>query len=200
VKAGGVRGVPAAARVADVGRRHRALGCHTRSTRSRTRPGRGRAFPLPHVGRDAAASRDRAGTRSFAFAACSACSRSSTPRCTSPTSSPSITSSPSMRSRRRSSAPVHHAGLPAFVLLVPLAVTSTAGWIRRLGGRRWQQLHRLAYVSAGAGVVHYYALVKADTTRPWRYAAIVALLLSARAWVALRRRWPVAGTRNSGES
>ena len=83
-------------------------------------------------------------------------------------------------------------GFTGFVLMVPLAITSTTGWIRRLGGRRWQQLHRLAYVSAVAGVVHYYALVKADTTRPWRYAAIVALLLAARAWYAVRRRWAVA--------
>jgi sulfoxide reductase heme-binding subunit YedZ len=78
-------------------------------------------------------------------------------------------------------------GFAAFVLLVPLAVTSTAGWVRRLGGRRWQQLHRLVYVAAAAGVVHYWALVKADTTRPWRYAAIVAVLLGARVWFARQR-------------
>ena len=77
-------------------------------------------------------------------------------------------------------------GLTAFVLLVPLAVTSTAGWVRRLGGRKWQQLHRLVYAAAAAGVVHYWALVKADTTRPWRYAAIVAVLLGVRVWFALR--------------
>jgi sulfoxide reductase heme-binding subunit YedZ len=77
-------------------------------------------------------------------------------------------------------------GMTAFVLLVPLAVTSTAGWIRRLGGRRWQGLHRLVYPAAALAVVHYWALVKADTTRPWRYAAIVAALLGARAWSALR--------------
>jgi sulfoxide reductase heme-binding subunit YedZ len=78
-------------------------------------------------------------------------------------------------------------GFAAFVLLLPLAVTSTAGWVRRLGGRRWQQLHRLVYLAAAAGVVHYWALVKADTTRPWRYAAIVAVLFGARAWSALPR-------------
>src|SRR6202453_3276826 len=49
-------------------------------------------------------------------------------------------------------------GFVGFVLLVPLAITSTAGWIRRLGGRRWQMLHRLVYVSAVAGVIHYYWL------------------------------------------
>jgi sulfoxide reductase heme-binding subunit YedZ len=71
-------------------------------------------------------------------------------------------------------------GFTGFVLMVPLAITSTAGWIRRLGGRRWQRLHRLVYVSAAAGVVHYLWLVKADTTRPTRYAAILAVLLLAR--------------------
>jgi methionine sulfoxide reductase heme-binding subunit len=72
------------------------------------------------------------------------------------------------------------AGFTAFVLLVPLAVTSTAGMIRRLGGRRWQMLHRLIYVSAVAGVIHYLWLVKADKRVPMRYAAIVAVLLGAR--------------------
>jgi sulfoxide reductase heme-binding subunit YedZ len=77
------------------------------------------------------------------------------------------------------------AGFTAFVLFIPLAVTSTAGWIRRLGGKRWQMLHRLVYVSAVAGVVHYYWLVKSDITRPVFYAAIVALLLAYRAAIKL---------------
>jgi methionine sulfoxide reductase heme-binding subunit len=73
-------------------------------------------------------------------------------------------------------------GMTAFALMVPLALTSTTGWIRRLG-RRWQTLHRLAYLSAIAGVVHYWWLVKADTSRPLRYAALVGVLLAARvAW------------------
>jgi sulfoxide reductase heme-binding subunit YedZ len=72
------------------------------------------------------------------------------------------------------------AGFSAFVLLVPLAVTSTAGWIRRLGGKRWQALHRLVYVSATLGVLHYWWLVKADVSRPFAYGAIVAALLAAR--------------------
>ena len=72
------------------------------------------------------------------------------------------------------------AGFTAFVLLLPLAATSTAGMIRRLGGRRWQLLHRLVYVSATAGVIHYYWLVKADVRLPLRYAAIVAFLLASR--------------------
>jgi sulfoxide reductase heme-binding subunit YedZ len=71
-------------------------------------------------------------------------------------------------------------GFLAFVLLVPLAVTSTAGWIRRLGGKRWQALHRLIYVSAIAGVIHYLWLVKADIHKPLEYGAILAVLLLYR--------------------
>jgi sulfoxide reductase heme-binding subunit YedZ len=77
-------------------------------------------------------------------------------------------------------------GFTAFVLLLPLALTSTKGWIRRLGGRRWQALHRLVYFAAAAGVVHYWWLVKADTRRPIRYGMIVAALLLARAVWAWR--------------
>lgn len=80
------------------------------------------------------------------------------------------------------------AGFTAFVLLIPLAVTSTAGWIRRLGGKRWQMLHRLIYVSAIAGVVHYYWLVKSDVTKPVRYGAVVAFLLAYRLIVWLQDR------------
>jgi methionine sulfoxide reductase heme-binding subunit len=72
------------------------------------------------------------------------------------------------------------AGFAAFVLMTPLALTSTAGWIRRLGGRRWQLLHRLIYVSAIAGVVHFYWGVKVDETVPYRFAAVVAVLLGYR--------------------
>lgn len=68
-------------------------------------------------------------------------------------------------------------GFTAFVLLIPLALTSTAGWIRRLGGRRWQILHRAIYISAICGVIHYYWLVKSAVLRPLTYGAIVAVLL-----------------------
>lgn len=71
-------------------------------------------------------------------------------------------------------------GFLAFVLLIPLAITSTSGWIRRLGGKRWQTLHRLIYVSAIAGVVHYLWLVKKDTRKPLEYAAVLAALLLYR--------------------
>ena len=72
------------------------------------------------------------------------------------------------------------AGFTAFVLMVPLAVTSTAGWIRRLGGRRWERLHRLIYVTAIAAVAHYYWLVKSDIRLPVFYGTLVALLLAYR--------------------
>lgn len=71
-------------------------------------------------------------------------------------------------------------GLTGLVLLVPLAITSTTGWIRRLGGKRWQALHRLIYFSAIAGVIHYLWLVKADTRKPLEYGAILAVLLLYR--------------------
>jgi sulfoxide reductase heme-binding subunit YedZ len=76
---------------------------------------------------------------------------------------------------------------------VPLALTSTQGWIRRLGGRRWQALHRLVYGAAAAGVIHYWWLVKADTRRPIRYAVIVGILLLARVVWAWRAK--LAGVR-----
>lgn len=79
-------------------------------------------------------------------------------------------------------------GFTGFVLMIPLALTSTAGWIRRLGGRRWQMLHRAIYLSACAGVIHYYWLVKSDVRRPLRYAAVVGALLAWRAGVWLHRR------------
>jgi sulfoxide reductase heme-binding subunit YedZ len=73
-------------------------------------------------------------------------------------------------------------GLTGFVLLVPLAITSTAGWIRRLGGKRWRLLHRAIYASAIAGVIHYYWLVKSDVRKPLEYAFLVAVLLAWRIW------------------
>lgn len=76
-------------------------------------------------------------------------------------------------------------GFLGFVLLIPLALTSTSGWIRRLGGRRWQMLHRLIYVTAIAGVIHYIWLVKADLRKPLQYAMVLGVLLAYRVavWV-----------------
>jgi sulfoxide reductase heme-binding subunit YedZ len=73
------------------------------------------------------------------------------------------------------------AGFTGFILLIPLAVTSTKGMIRRLGGKNWQRLHRLIYVSAAAGVIHYYWLVKSDVRRPLVYGGILAGMLMLRA-------------------
>ena len=72
------------------------------------------------------------------------------------------------------------AGFLAFVLMIPLAITSTAGWIRRLGGARWQMVHRLVYVSAVAGVIHYYWLVKSDVRLPVAYGTAVGASLLYR--------------------
>jgi sulfoxide reductase heme-binding subunit YedZ len=80
-------------------------------------------------------------------------------------------------------------GMIGFVLMIPLAVTSTAGWIRRLGGKTWQRLHRLIYVSAIAGVVHYLWLVKSDIRRPALYGMILVGLFAWRA-IATRKKRP----------
>jgi sulfoxide reductase heme-binding subunit YedZ len=72
------------------------------------------------------------------------------------------------------------AGMLAFVAMLPLAVTSTRGWIARLGGRRWQRLHRLVYLAAAAGVVHFWWKVKSDVREPALYALTFALLLAMR--------------------
>jgi methionine sulfoxide reductase heme-binding subunit len=82
-------------------------------------------------------------------------------------------------------------GFASFVLLLPLAATSTQGMMRRLGGRRWQWLHRLVYVIATGGVVHYLWLVKKDLTQPLIYATVLALLLGYRIF----HRWRSSATR-----
>ena len=84
------------------------------------------------------------------------------------------------------------AGFTAFILMLPLALTSTRGWIGRIGGKRWQALHRLVYLSALAGVIHFIWLVKRVTIKPQTYAAILAVLMLTRMvlWLvpALRNR------------
>jgi sulfoxide reductase heme-binding subunit YedZ len=82
-------------------------------------------------------------------------------------------------------------GFIAFTLLIPLAVTSTQGWVRRLGGKRWNALHRLIYIAAALGVLHYLWLVKGDQLTPVYYAAILVALLVLR----IRRHSPPAPTR-----
>jgi methionine sulfoxide reductase heme-binding subunit len=77
-------------------------------------------------------------------------------------------------------------GFATFLLMLPLAITSTKGWIRRMGGRRWQQLHRLIYGAGIAAVIHYYWLVKSDVRLPLMYGAIIAALLLYRVAAKLR--------------
>jgi sulfoxide reductase heme-binding subunit YedZ len=79
-------------------------------------------------------------------------------------------------------------GMLGWLLLVPLAITSTKGWIRRLGGRRWNRLHRLTYVVALLGTIHFYWLVKKDVTEPLLYAGVFGVLLGYRLVLAVRRR------------
>jgi sulfoxide reductase heme-binding subunit YedZ len=79
-------------------------------------------------------------------------------------------------------------GFACFVLLIPLAATSTNAMVRRLGGKRWRTLHRLVYAIGIGGVVHYWWLVKSDIREPLLYGAILAFLLGYRAWTHLRRR------------
>ena len=78
-------------------------------------------------------------------------------------------------------------GMTSFLLLVPLAITSNTRMIRWLGGRRWNQLHRLAYVAACGGAIHFYMLVKADTRVPLLFAGTLGILLSYR---VLNYYWP----------
>ena len=82
------------------------------------------------------------------------------------------------------------AGFTAFVLMIPLAVTSTTGWIRRLGGRKWNWLHRLIYLTAIAAVLHYWwkVSVKLPPVNPRNYAILVGILLAFRLWRYFAKR------------
>lgn len=93
-------------------------------------------------------------------------------------------------------------GFTGFVLMIPLAITSTAGWIRRLGGKRWQMLHRAIYATAIAGVIHYYWLVKSDVHKPIEYGVIVTALLAWRfgSWLIARRKQAVGAASRRPEA
>jgi sulfoxide reductase heme-binding subunit YedZ len=101
--------------------------------------------------------------------------------------------------------PLIAAGFLGFVLMIPLAATSTDRMVQRLGGRRWRRLHRAVYLVAIAGVLHFWWLVKIDYTRPLIYSAIIGALLAVRVVshsgrnaaappAARRRRNETAGT------
>lgn len=79
-------------------------------------------------------------------------------------------------------------GMLTWLLLLPLAVTSTNAWVRRLGGRRWVRLHRLAYLAALTATIHYLWAVKKDTLWPLFYLVIFVGLLALRPWLRARRR------------
>jgi len=81
-------------------------------------------------------------------------------------------------------------GFATWLSMLPLAITSTAGWIRRLGGKRWNRLHRLVYLTGILGPLHYWWLVKADVSRPLAYAAVVGALLGVRLFWNRARRAP----------
>ncbi len=81
------------------------------------------------------------------------------------------------------------AGFIAWVTMVPLAVTSTTGWIRRLGGRRWQAIHRIIYITAIAGATHYFWNDKITEPGPVAYILVVIVLLGFRLRVRLQERW-----------
>jgi methionine sulfoxide reductase heme-binding subunit len=81
-------------------------------------------------------------------------------------------------------------GMAALLGMTPLAITSTAGWVRRMGYKRWQKLHRIVYGCAALGVIHYYLLVKSDIRDPLLYAGILAVLLGYRWVVWLREKKP----------
>jgi sulfoxide reductase heme-binding subunit YedZ len=89
-------------------------------------------------------------------------------------------------------------GSAALIIMIPLAVTSTNAMIRRLGGKRWRALHRLAYVAAILGVIHYYMQVKADVRQPLAFAAVLSVLLGYRALDRLRQPKPAPSPAATG--
>ena len=74
-------------------------------------------------------------------------------------------------------------GMTAFFLMIPLAITSTNKMLKRLGGKRWNKLHKLVYAAGVAGTLHYWLLVKSDTRLPLTFAFVLLLLLAHRLFV-----------------
>lgn len=91
-------------------------------------------------------------------------------------------------------------GMLTWLLLLPLAITSTKGWVRRLGGKRWNRLHQLVYVAAITGTIHYLWAVKKDTFLPLVYLTIIGALLAWRLWDWLARRRARAARARSATS
>jgi methionine sulfoxide reductase heme-binding subunit len=91
-------------------------------------------------------------------------------------------------------------GFTAFVLMIPLAITSPNRVVKWIGGKRWNLIHRLVYIVGTAGVIHYLWLVKADTSRPLRYGALLSVLLLYRVWDYFRSRRPRPKVLPKGET
>jgi methionine sulfoxide reductase heme-binding subunit len=89
-------------------------------------------------------------------------------------------------------------GMLTWLIMLPLAITSTKGWVRRLG-KRWAKLHRLVYVAAVTGTIHYLWAVKKDTFFPLVYFAVLALLLGYRV-ISARQKWSRTASVRSGAS
>jgi len=81
-------------------------------------------------------------------------------------------------------------GILAILMLIPLAITSTKGMIKRLGGRKWRKLHMLVYPIAILGVIHFYMMIRADFTRPIMYGSVIFVLLAYRVWKARQKSRP----------
>lgn len=81
-------------------------------------------------------------------------------------------------------------GFACFLMLIPLAITSTNKMVKRLGGKRWQKLHKSVYAIAIGGVIHYLWLVKKDLSEPLIYAVLLAILLGYRVWQSQRKKPP----------
>jgi len=88
-------------------------------------------------------------------------------------------------------------GMLAFFLLVPLAVTSTNGWVKRLGGKRWSKLHKVSYLIAILGVVHFWMIVKSDVFYPAIFGLVLSVLLGWRVWNRVNAAKPVSRFRNA---
>ncbi len=86
-------------------------------------------------------------------------------------------------------------GFAALVLLAPIAITSTNGWIKRLGYRRWQRLHQLVYLAGGLGVVHFIWRVKLDVSQPLTYGVVLGALLAVRVYFWWRKRAGIGKSR-----
>ena len=88
-----------------------------------------------------------------------------------------------------------YVGMASFLMLVPLAVTSTNAMVKRLGGKRWAQLHKLTYAAAAGGVIHYWMIVKVITPTQIAFAAVLAALLGYRLLAYMTRQTPKAQPR-----